>query len=110
MTVTTTTGGTSVASRADQFKFGPPTVTGVSPNTGPRTGGTSVTMTGSGFALGSATTFKFAASTATGVECTSTSVCTAVSPVRAKGVVDVQAIANGIGSPKNIPGDQFTYF
>jgi hypothetical protein len=106
----TTTGGTNVASSADVFKYKPPTVTGVSPNTGPTTGGTVVTITGSGFALGSATTIKFAGSLATGVECTSTTVCTAVSPPRAKAVVDIQAIANGNGSPKNIPADQFTYF
>jgi len=62
----TTTGGTNVPSSADLFKYKPPTVTGVSPNTGPRAGGTSVTITGSGFALGAATTIKFAGSAATG--------------------------------------------
>jgi hypothetical protein len=104
-------GGTSVASSTDLFRFLPPTVTGVSPNTGPMPGGTSVTITGSGFALGSATTFKFAGGTATGVECTSTSVCSALSPPHAKtGPVDIQAIVNGYWSPKNIPADQFTYF
>ena len=107
----TVPGGTSPISSADHYRFQPPTVTGVSPNSGPIAGGTSVTITGSGFALGSATTIKFAGITATGVECASTSVCTVVAPPHAKPVVvDVQAIANGFGSPKNIPADQFTYF
>jgi len=107
----TTPGGTSVTSSADLFKFKPPTITGVSPNTGPKTGGTSVTITGSGFALGAATTIKFSGGLATSVECTSTTVCTAISPGRAKAVVvDVQAIVNGFSSPKSIPADQFTYF
>ena len=107
----TVPGGTSPITSADRFKYQVPTVTGVSPNSGPIAGGTSVTITGSGFALGSATTIKFAGITATGVECTSTTVCTVVAPPHAKPVVvDVQAIANGFGSPKNIPADQFTYF
>jgi hypothetical protein len=107
----TTTGGTSAASSVDHYRFQPPTVTGVSPSSGPIAGGTSVTITGSGFALGSATTIKFAGIAATGVECASTTVCTVVAPPHAKPVVvDVQAIANGFGSPKNIPADQFTYF
>ena len=39
-----------------------PTVTGVFPNSGPKAGGTSVTITGSGLALGkTATVFKFGA-------------------------------------------------
>ncbi len=107
----TVPGGTSPITSADRFKFQAPTVTGVSPNSGPIAGGTSVTVSGSGFALGSATTIKFAGIAATSVECTSTSACTVIAPPHAKPVVvDVQAIVGGIGSPKNIPADQFTYF
>ena len=51
----TTPGGTSAISTKDHFKF-LPTVTGVSPNTGSKAGGTSVTITGTGFALGKTAT------------------------------------------------------
>ena len=64
----TTPGGTSAVVAKDQFKYGVPTVTAVSPNSGPLTGGTSVTVTGSGFALGeTATTFKVGKALATAV-------------------------------------------
>ena len=49
----TTPGGTSSATYAgDEFTYGPPTVTGVSPNSGPVTGGTAITITGTGFVDG----------------------------------------------------------
>ncbi|MEA2334838.1 MAG: hypothetical protein QOG40_1328 [Solirubrobacteraceae bacterium] len=103
--------GTSATTSADLYKYKPPTVTNVSPNTGPTAGGTSVTITGSGFALGAATTFKFAAGLATSVNCSSTSVCTALSPPHAKAAtVEVKAKVASFGSPKNVPADQFTYF
>jgi subtilase family serine protease len=46
-----TPGGTSAPSSADQFTyiFAAPTVGGVQPNSGPQAGGTTVTVTGSGF-------------------------------------------------------------
>jgi IPT/TIG domain len=104
-------GGTTATTSADLYKYKPPTVTGVSPNTGAKAGGTSVTITGSGFALGAATTFKFAAALATSVSCSSTSVCTALAPPRAKaGTVDVKAKVASFNSPKNAPADHFTYF
>ena len=106
----TTPAGTSAATSADLFKYKAPTVTSVTPNSGPKAGGTSVTIKGSGFALGAATTIKFAAGVASAVNCTSTTTCTAVSPAHPKtGVVDVKATANGLSSPKSVPADQFTY-
>jgi hypothetical protein len=107
----TAPGGTSATTSADLYRYKPPTVTSVTPNSGPRVGGTSVTITGSGFALGSATTFKFAAGAATAVDCASTSVCTAVSPPHGTAAaVDVKAKVASYGSPKSAPADQFTYF
>jgi len=106
----TTPGGTSAATLADVFTYKPPTVTSVSPGSGTTLGGTTVTIKGSGFALGAATTFKFSAGVATSVNCTSSSICTAVSPPRSKtGVVDVKATVAGKSSPKNAPADHFTY-
>ncbi len=56
-----TPAGVSVMSSADQFSYvtatGPPAVTGVSPATGPTTGGTTVTITGNNLAGVSAVNF-----------------------------------------------------
>jgi alpha-tubulin suppressor-like RCC1 family protein len=104
----TTPGGTSAISTKDHFKF-VPTVTGLSPNTGSTAGGTSVTITGAGFALGkTATVFKFGTTKGTSVNCTSTTECTVVSPAHAVGKVDVKATVNKLSSAK-VAADQFTY-
>jgi len=67
--VVTTPGGASAISSADHFNF-LPTVTGLSPNGGSKAGGTSVTITGTGFAVDTtATVFKFETATATSVNC-----------------------------------------
>jgi len=110
VTVTTTSGGTSAVSSKDRFLF-VPTVTNVSPNTGSKAGGTSVTITGTGFALGkTATKVKFGTTVSKSVNCTSTTECTLVSPAHAVGTVDVKATVNNkLSSPKNAPADQFTY-
>lgn len=108
--VTVTTGwGTSATSTADQFTI-VPGVTSVSPNSGAVTGGTSVTIKGSGFVTGtSRTAFSFGGRRATSVSCASTSECTLVTPAHAAGTIDVRAIVSKLGSPRNRPGDQFTY-
>ena len=105
----TTPGGTSATSSSDHFKYFPK-VTGLSPNAGSKAGGTTVTVTGSGFLPGTTgTTFKFGASKATGVNCTSTTSCTVIAPKHEAGTVDVVATANKVSSPKSPPGDSFTY-
>jgi alpha-tubulin suppressor-like RCC1 family protein len=102
------TWGTSAISKVDRFKF-LPTVTGLSPNTGSTAGGTSVTVTGAGFALGTtATKFKFGKTKATSVNCTSSTECSVVAPAHAAGTVDVRATVNKVTSAKT-PADQFTY-
>jgi hypothetical protein len=104
----TTPEGTSPVSTKAKFKFAP-TVTGVSPNTGSTAGGTTVTVKGTGFGLGTeATIFKFEKATGTAVNCTSTTECTVVSPAHAAGKVDVKATVNKVTSPKS-PADKFTY-
>ncbi len=105
----TTPGGTNTITSADHFKF-MPTVTGLSPSTGSKAGGTSVTVSGAGFALGkTATIFKFGSMKATSVNCTSTTTCTVVSPAHAVGTVDVKATVNKLSSAKNAPADQFIF-
>jgi IPT/TIG domain len=57
-----------------------PVVDRVDPSSGPNSGGTLVTITGSGFALGDATEISFANIAASHVSCTSHHQCTAITP------------------------------
>jgi hypothetical protein len=69
-----------------------------------------VTVTGSGFALGTAgTVVKFGAAKSSSVNCTSETECTALAPAHAAGTVDVTATVNNVTSAKNPPADQFSY-
>jgi phospholipase C len=105
----TTPNGTSSISLNDHFKFGPPTVTGVSPRSGPVSGGISVTVTGTGFGLGTtATKLRFGSSIAVSVECEALTTCTTVAPAHEAATVNVKANVAGQGSPK-VAADQFTY-
>jgi hypothetical protein len=105
----TTPNSTSPFSTKDRFKFAP-TVTNLSPNIGSKAGGTSVTVSGTGFALGStATIFKFGSTRAKSVNCASATTCTILAPAHAVGTVDVIATVNKVSSPKNPPTDRFTY-
>jgi alpha-tubulin suppressor-like RCC1 family protein len=105
----TTPGGTTPIVMKDRFKF-VPVITSVAPSSGPKAGGTSVTVNGSGFAVGkTATTFKFGTAKATSVNCASTTECTMLSPAHAAGAVDIVATANKAVGAKTPPGDRFTY-
>jgi IPT/TIG domain len=85
-----------------------PTVTGVTPNSGPLTGGTSVTITGTGFAAGSSVAFGTV--TATNVTFNSATSLSATSPPGVSaGAVDVRVTTAGVTSPINRPADLFTY-
>ena len=105
----TTLGGTSIISSADHFKF-TPTVTNVSPNAGSTSGGTSVTVTGTGFALGAtATIFRFGSTRARSVDCTSATTCNVVTKAHEAGTVEVKATVNKVYSQRNPAVDQYTY-
>ncbi len=115
VTVTTSTGGTSAPNSKAEFKYENPKVTSVTPAHGPLAGGTSVTVTGSGFALGSGTKLLFKTTPGTAVSCPSSSECTVTSPATTakpkNGVVVVDVVAE-IGkakSKKSKPADTFTY-
>ena len=102
----------------DHYKVLDPTVIGISPSSGPSSGGTPITITGTGFEIGtSGTTILFSGkSVASDVECSSSTECTALTPVltaHKPKTVDVRVDAQGAGasakSAKNPSGDQFTF-
>jgi hypothetical protein len=105
--------GGSPLSTQDHFQFEGPAVTNLSPNHGSTAGGTTVTVAGTGFGLGSsATVFKFGKTLGTSVNCTATTNCTVVAPAAKKGkagTVDVTATVSGKTTKKSPPADQFTY-
>jgi hypothetical protein len=84
------------------------TVTSLSPNTGTHLGGTSVTITGTGFIIGT-TLFEFTVGhAAVSVVVTSSTNATCVSPAGSVGVCNVVAHNGGTSSPTNA-GNQYTY-
>lgn len=85
----------------------PPTVTAVSPNYGPTTGGTQVTIQGKDFQAGAVV--KFGTTNAVGVTVLSPSAITATAPgVAAQGAVDVEVVNPDGQSGKLATG--FNYF
>jgi hypothetical protein len=92
--------GTSAAALATA-----PTISGISPNNGPDTGGTSVTITGTGFITGS--TVKFGSSSATGVTVESSTKIKATSP--SGSALAGISVTNSNGTSGSTPYDQFGY-
>jgi hypothetical protein len=102
----TTPGGTSATSPADQFTYGP-TVAKVEPNHGSPSGGTTVTITGTGFT--GATAVKFGSTNAASFTFNSPTSITAVSP-KARGAETVDVTVTTLaGTSQTSPGDLFTY-
>ena len=111
-----TSGGTSVANSGDDFTYNPvPTVSAVSPNTGPTSGGTAITISGTGFVTGA--TVKIGQGTgagptaiaATNVKVVSPTQITAVTGGGAKaGTWNLFVVTSGGTSVAN-SGDDFTY-
>lgn len=80
------------------------TLTGISPSSGPASGGTGVTLTGTGFT--DATSLTFGGTAATSLNVVSSTNATAVTPAQATGAVDV-VITTPSGSATKTNG--FTY-
>jgi hypothetical protein len=101
-------GGTSVTGTADQFTYAdsPPTVTGVSPNTGVAGGGDTMTISGTGFTTANGVYFGGVAAASFTVN--SDGSITAVTPAGNAGTVDVTVSAVG-GTSATSTADQFTY-
>lgn len=84
----------------------PPIVTGISPSSGPETGGTSVTVTGSNFS--GATAVKFGTVAATGFTVNSAVTITATAPSELPSTVDV-TVTSPAGTSITGSADQFTF-
>ncbi len=83
-----------------------PEVASLSPTSGPTSGGTTVTITGSGFT--GATGVVFGSTPATSFQVTSDTQITATDPAEAAGTVDVQ-VTSAFGTSSKVASDQFTY-
>jgi hypothetical protein len=104
--VVTTAGGSSATSAADQFTYSDaPTVTNISPASGPAAGGTSVTITGTNFSGATAVTFG-AAAAASFIVNSATSIST-TAPA-GTGTVDV-VVTTLDGASATSAADQYTY-
>jgi hypothetical protein len=97
---------TASAPRSITAVLAVPIVSKVSPSTGFTTGGTSVTITGSGFT--GATAVHFGSVAASAVSVVSDTSITATAPAKAAGTVDVTVVTPHGTSATN-PADQFTY-
>jgi hypothetical protein len=106
--IVTVGGQSSAANTADQFIYlaPPPTVTGVSPSSGPTAGGTAITITGTNF--DATATVAVGGAAATGVNVVSATQINATTPAHAAGAADVVVTLGGQSSATN-PSDQFTY-
>jgi CshA-type fibril repeat protein len=103
----TTAGGTSPASSADRFTFvTPPTITTLGATSGSAAGGTTVTITGTGFTQPLTVTFGGTAATTVTVD--SDTGITATAPAHAAGTVDVRVTTAG-GVSAITKADKFTY-
>jgi cysteine-rich repeat protein len=103
----TTAGGTSAASPDDQFTFvAAPVVSGISPDNGPVSGGTTVTITGANFTDASGVTFG---DSPAGFSVNDDTSITAVSPgVEGPDDVQVRVVSIG-GTSATSAATRFTY-
>lgn len=105
-------GGTSVIQLNDQFTYLqfpfvlPPTVTSISPSLGTSVGGTTVSVTGTGFSGSSTVTFGAVAGL--NVQVVDSAHLTVVSPSTAAGAVDVTVTTLG-GTSATSTSDTFTF-
>ena len=100
----TTPQGTSATSLFDAYFYGPPTVTGLAPAAGGTSGGTAVTITGTGFSLGSKVSFGL--QKALSVTVNSATSITAISPAANPGSIAVR-----VSTPAGLsPATAATFF
>ena len=80
VTVFTAHNGSSAITSKDHYQYGKSFITSLSPNEGPASGGTEVTVEGAGFELGHGTEFVFGKVKATSVGMLLTTTCVVVAP------------------------------
>ena len=104
----TTAGGTNASVAGDQFTYqGPvPSITTITPTSGPTTGGTTVTISGTDF-MGT-TKVAFGSVAATSFTVVSDTKITAVAPAQAVGTRAVTVTSPG-GTTVPVAGDLFNY-
>ena len=103
----TTAAGTSITSAADRFTYvAAPTVTAVSPGSGPASGGTLITITGTNFTGASAV--KIGGSNAASFTIVSATSITATVAAGTVGTIDVTVTTAG-GTSTTSAADRFTY-
>lgn len=103
----TTAYGTSAATPASTFAYDAvPTITALSPQTGPPRGGTVVTLTGTG--LTRATSVRFGTTVTTNVVRVSATTLRVTTPAHASGPVDVRVTTPGGTSPVS-PAARYAY-
>ncbi len=101
-------GGVQTTSTADQFTYmAAPTVTIVSPTAGPLAGGTTVTISGTGFTGATAVDFGTVAASNVVINPAGTQI-TATSPQESAATVNVTVVGPG-GTSATTTADQFTY-
>jgi hypothetical protein len=104
----TTPAGASANTSADDYTYqAVPTVTGRTPTTGPKAGGTTVTITGTRFT--NVTAVKFGGINATSFTVVSSTKITAKAPAHAVGTVQIKVTTLG-GSSANTSADDYTYY
>jgi hypothetical protein len=104
-----TSGGTSPDTMADNFSYGLPTVTGVSPAGGAIAGGYTVTITGTGFSGSLVVRFGSTAVAAGLVNIISPTQLSVTAPAGTNGqMVDV-TVANSYGTSAITTADKFSY-
>ncbi len=87
----------------------PPTITAIAPSSGPTTGGTSVVITGTGFAgLSGTSAVSFGGTDAASYTVLSETQITAVTPAHDSGTLHVTVTADGVPS-SNTSADVFTF-
>ncbi|MCL5670043.1 MAG: IPT/TIG domain-containing protein [Acidobacteria bacterium] len=105
VTVTNPDGTDAVLASAFAYVSSSPTISGVSPSSGPTTGGTAVTVDGTNFASGA--TVSFGGAAASGVSFVSSTQLKATTPAHAAGAVSVTVTNPAGGSATS--ASAFTY-
>jgi hypothetical protein len=111
VTVTNPVGTSSTSTMASKYSYGAPTVTLLTPASGPAIGGTSVIITGTGFTgVSGASAVKFGANNATSYVVNSATQITAVAPAGTAGTTVDVTVTNPVGtSPITGNGNDYAY-